>query len=30
MKAFENAYLMERATQRARKQLAALKANTTH
>jgi hypothetical protein len=30
MKAFENAYLMERATQRARKQLAALKANSTH
>jgi hypothetical protein len=30
MKAFENAYLMERATQRARKQLAALKAQTTH
>jgi hypothetical protein len=29
MKAFENAYLMERATQRARKQLAALRGNTT-
>jgi hypothetical protein len=29
MRAFENAYLMERATQRARKQLAALKGNST-
>jgi hypothetical protein len=29
MRAFENAYLMERATQRARKQLAALKTNST-
>jgi hypothetical protein len=29
MRAFENAYLMERATMRARKQLAALKGNST-
>jgi hypothetical protein len=30
MRAYENAYLMERATFRARKQLAALKATAKH